>query len=103
VAIERNKGLGSKVNVRGLPSEYTHVSINDLATASGSSGREVEFDIFASEIIQRVTVHPFEFGAGEVTAFLSHLAVKRQIGASIPSAKIVLMSYLNIDTLIPIE
>ena len=34
VTIERNKGLGTKVNVRGLPSEYTHVSINDLATAS---------------------------------------------------------------------
>ena len=25
VTIERNKGLGTKVNVRGLPSEYTHV------------------------------------------------------------------------------
>ncbi len=56
VTIERNKGMGSRVNVRGLPSDYTHVSINDLATASGSGGREVEFDIFASEIIQQVTV-----------------------------------------------
>ncbi|MDH5832368.1 TonB-dependent receptor [Luteimonas kalidii] len=56
VTIERNKGLGTAVNVRGLPSEYTHVSINDLATASGSGGRDVEFDIFASEIIQQVTV-----------------------------------------------
>ena len=34
VTIERNKGLGSKVNVRSLPSEFTHVSINDLATAT---------------------------------------------------------------------
>ncbi|MEZ0471586.1 TonB-dependent receptor [Luteimonas salinilitoris] len=56
VTIQRNKGLGSTVNVRGLPSDYTHVSINDLATASGSGGRDVEFDIFASEIIQQVTV-----------------------------------------------
>lgn len=56
VTIERNKGLGSRVMVRGLPSEFTHVSINDLATASGSGGRDVEFDIFASEIIQQVTV-----------------------------------------------
>ncbi|KAF1695186.1 TonB-dependent receptor [Pseudoxanthomonas jiangsuensis] len=56
VTIERSKGLGTRVNVRGLPSEYTHVSINDLATASGSGGRDVEFDIFASEIIQQVTV-----------------------------------------------
>ena len=65
VAIERNKGLGSKINVRGLPSEYTHVSINDLATASGSSGREVEFDIFAAEIIQRVTVQKSPSAADE--------------------------------------
>lgn len=56
VTIERNKGLGGRVSVRGLPSEFTFVSINELATASGSGGRDIEFDIFASEIIQRVTV-----------------------------------------------
>jgi TonB-dependent receptor len=56
VTIERNKGLGRRVSVRGLPSEFTFVTINDLATASGSGGRDVEFDIFASEIIQQVTV-----------------------------------------------
>ena len=56
VVIDRNKGLGSRVMVRGLPAEFTHVTINDLATASGSGGRDVEFDIFASEIIQQVTV-----------------------------------------------
>lgn len=56
VTIERNRGLGGRVSVRGLPSEYTFVSINNLATASGSGGRDVEFDIFASEIIQQVVV-----------------------------------------------
>lgn len=56
VTIERNRGLGGRVMVRGLPSEFTFVSINDLATASGSGGRDVELDIFASEIIQQVTV-----------------------------------------------
>ncbi|KAG0922445.1 hypothetical protein G6F32_014667 [Rhizopus arrhizus] len=65
VTIERNKGLGTKVNVRGLPSEYTHVSINDLATASGSGGRDVEFDMFASEIIQQVTVQKSPTAADE--------------------------------------
>lgn len=38
VTIERDKGLGTRVNVRGLPSEFTFVSINQLATASGSGG-----------------------------------------------------------------
>ncbi|WP_454759819.1 TonB-dependent receptor [Caulobacter segnis] len=56
VTIERNKGLGGRVSVRGLPSEFTFVTINNLATASGSGGRDVEFDMFASEIIQQVTV-----------------------------------------------
>jgi iron complex outermembrane receptor protein len=65
VTIERSKGMGSKVNVRGLPSEYTHVSINDLATASGSGGRDVEFDLFASEIIQQVTVQKSPTAADE--------------------------------------
>ncbi|MGO1073779.1 TonB-dependent receptor [Lysobacter sp. CA199] len=65
VTIERNKGLGTKVNVRGLPSEYTQVSINNLATASGSGGRDVEFDIFASEIIQQVTVQKSPTAADE--------------------------------------
>ncbi|MDP5029578.1 TonB-dependent receptor [Paraglaciecola sp.] len=65
VTIERNKGLGSKVNVRSLPSEFTHVSINGVATASGSGGRDVEFDIFASEIIQSVTVKKSPTAADE--------------------------------------
>lgn len=65
VTIERHKGLGTAVNVRGLPSDYTHVSINDLATASGSGGRDVEFDIFASEIIQQVTVQKSPTAAQE--------------------------------------
>ncbi|AQT60877.1 TonB-dependent receptor [Cellvibrio sp. PSBB023] len=65
VTIERNKGLGSKVNVRSLPSEFTYVSINNLSTASGSGGRDVEFDIFASEIIQSVTVKKSPTAADE--------------------------------------
>jgi len=65
VTIERNKGLGQKVNVRSLPSDFTFVSINNLATASGSGGRDVEFDIFASEIIQSVTVKKSPTAADE--------------------------------------
>lgn len=65
VTIERNKGLGNKVNVRSLPSEFTHVTINDLATASGSGGRDIEFDSFASDIIQQVTVKKSPTAADE--------------------------------------
>lgn len=65
VTIEREKGLGTRVNIRGLPTEFTHVSINGLATASGSGGRDVEFDIFASELIQQVTVQKSPTAADE--------------------------------------
>ena len=65
VTIERNKGLGGRVSVRGLPSEFTFVTINNLATASGSGGRDVEFEIFASEVIQQVTVQKSPRAADE--------------------------------------
>jgi TonB-dependent receptor len=65
VTIERDRGLGTRVNVRGLPTEFTFVSINKLATASGSGGRDVEFDIFASELIQSVTVQKSPTAADE--------------------------------------
>jgi len=39
VAIERNRGLGRRVSVLGLPSEFTFVSINSLATASAAAAR----------------------------------------------------------------
>lgn len=65
VTIERNKGLGTRVNVRGLPTEFTFVSINKLATATGSGGRAVEFDMFASELMQSVTVQKSPTAADE--------------------------------------
>ena len=76
VTIERNKGLGTRVNVRGLPSEFTFVTINDLATASGSGGRDVEFDIFASELIQQVTVHKSPTAADEEGGIAGSVSIK---------------------------
>ena len=75
VTIERNKGLGQKVNVRSLPSEFTFVSINNLATASGSGGRDVEFDMFASEIIQSVTVKKSSTAADEEGGIAGSVAI----------------------------
>lgn len=87
VTIERNKGLGSKVNVRSLPSGFTHVSINGVATASGSGGsdnsssgssggREVEFDIFASEIIQSVSVKKSPTAADEEGGIAGNVTIR---------------------------
>ena len=76
VTIERNKGLGTRVNVRSLPTEFTHVSINGIATASGSGGRDVEFDIFASEIIQSVTVKKSPTAADEEGGIAGNVVIE---------------------------
>ncbi|MCD7097734.1 TonB-dependent receptor [Stenotrophomonas sp. MMGLT7] len=89
VTIERSKGLGTKVNVRGLPTEYTHVSINDLATASGSGGRDVEFDIFASEIIQQVTVQKSPTAADEEGGIAGSVNISTARPFDYPDRKLV--------------
>ncbi|MBB5986844.1 TonB-dependent receptor [Sphingobium sp. B1D3A] len=76
VTIERDKGLGTRVNVRGLPTEFTFVFINKLATASGSGGRDVEFDIFASELIQSVTVQKSPTAADEEGGIAGSVSIR---------------------------
>jgi len=76
VTIERERGLGTRVNVRGLPTEFTFVSINKLATASGSGGRDVEFDIFASELIQSVTVQKSPTAADEEGGIAGSVSIR---------------------------
>uniref|UniRef100_A0A8J8AW09 TonB-dependent receptor n=2 Tax=Coralloluteibacterium stylophorae TaxID=1776034 RepID=A0A8J8AW09_9GAMM len=88
VTIERNKGLGSRVNVRGLPTEFTFVSINNLATASGSGGRDVEFDMFASEIIQSVTVQKSPTAADEEGGIAGSVLIRTARPFDYPSRKV---------------
>lgn len=56
VAIERNLGEGTQVSVRGLRPEFTQILINGQTVTSGGDGREVEFDVFASELFSSVEV-----------------------------------------------
>lgn len=89
VTIERNKGLGTKVNVRGLPNEFTHVTINDLATASGSGGRDVEFDLFPSELIQTVTVHKSPTAKDEEGGIAGSVSIRTARPFDFPGRKLV--------------
>jgi TonB-dependent receptor len=89
VTIERDRGLGTRVNVRGLPSEYTFVSINKLATASGSGGRDVEFDIFASELIQTVTVHKSPVASDEEGGIAGSVAISTARPFDNPGLRVV--------------
>lgn len=54
VTINRVLGEGQQVSVRGLSPEFTRVTINGLTVASGNPGREVDFDVFASELFNNV-------------------------------------------------
>lgn len=89
VTIERNKGLGTRVNVRGLPSEFTFVSINKLATASGSGGRDVEFDTFASELIQSVTVQKSPRASDEEGGIAGSVAIRTARPFDTPGLRLV--------------
>lgn len=89
VTIEREKGLGTRVNVRGLPSEFTFVSINKLATASGSGGRDVEFDIFASELIQSVTVQKSPTAADEEGGIAGSVSIRTARPFDNPGLRVV--------------
>ncbi|WP_242156309.1 TonB-dependent receptor [Aestuariivivens sediminis] len=54
VTINRVLGEGQQVSVRGLAPEFTRVTINGQTVASGNPGREVDFDVFASELFNNV-------------------------------------------------
>jgi iron complex outermembrane recepter protein len=76
VAIDRNRGLGERVNIRSLGSQFTHTTINNIATASGSGGREVDFSIFASELIQSVSVNKSPTAADEEGGVAGVVSIK---------------------------
>lgn len=56
VTINRVLGEGQQVSVRGLAPEFTRVTINGKTVTSGNSGREVDFDVFASELFYNVSI-----------------------------------------------
>lgn len=86
VTINRVMGEGQQVSVRGLAPELTQVTLNGQTIASGNAGREMDFDVFASELFNNVqltktpsadvaegglaasidlrTARPFDFKAG---------------------------------------
>ncbi len=57
VTVERSLGEATNIAVRGLASEFTRVTINGQTVTSGNAGREVSFDVFASELFSNVQVH----------------------------------------------
>src|SRR5262245_38666994 len=66
VAIDRDSGEGRSITVRGLGGEFTRVRLNGLealtttggkdGSGGNNRGRQFDFNIFASELFNRITV-----------------------------------------------
>ena len=54
VTISRVEGEGHEISVRGLAPQFTNVTINGFPIMSGEGGRDVDFDVFASELFSAV-------------------------------------------------
>jgi iron complex outermembrane receptor protein len=60
IAITRSNGEGSRITVRGLSGQYTRVQINGMESRAGvgsNTGRDFDYNMFASELFNRITVH----------------------------------------------
>ncbi len=56
VAIQRNRGEGNFVSIRGLGPEYVRATLNGRTITSGEVGREFDFDVLPSESISLLEV-----------------------------------------------
>lgn len=56
IAIERENGEGKRIQLRGLGSNFIRVLLNDVPLSTASSGRDVDFDVFPSELFNRISV-----------------------------------------------
>ena len=57
VTITRKRGEGQFVSVRGLPPEFTSVTVNGKSVPSTGVGRNFSFDVVASESLRKLTVY----------------------------------------------
>ena len=73
VAITRTNGEGKSITVRGLATEFVRVTINGQTVTSGNQGREVDFDIFASEL----------FGSASITKTTTASMVEGGLAATV--------------------
>jgi iron complex outermembrane receptor protein len=57
VTIDRNRGIGNGVTVRGLGPQFNTVTVNGRVIATVGSGREFDFNILPSELISGAQVY----------------------------------------------
>jgi TonB-dependent receptor len=57
ITIDRNRGVGNGVTVRGLGPQFNTVTVNGRVVATVGSGREFDFSILPSELISGAEVY----------------------------------------------
>src|SRR5687767_427499 len=57
ITIDRNRGVGNGVTVRGLGPQFNTVTVNGRVIATVGSGREFDFTILPSELISGAQVY----------------------------------------------
>ena len=57
ITIDRDRGVGNGVTVRGLGPEFNTVTVNGRVIATDSAGREFNFDLLPSELIAGASVY----------------------------------------------
>ena len=57
VTIERNRGEGAKISIRGFGPKFNAVTVNGRTLATDNTGREFSFDILPSELISGADVY----------------------------------------------
>jgi TonB-dependent receptor len=57
ITIDRNRGVGNGVTVRGLGPQFNTVTVNGRVIATDGAGREFNFDILPSELIAGASVY----------------------------------------------
>lgn len=57
ISIERDAGEGTAVSIRGLPTDFTAVTINGKSAPSTTAQRTFSFDVLASELVRTLEVY----------------------------------------------
>ncbi|MBW6526487.1 TonB-dependent receptor [Sphingomonas sp. RHCKR7] len=57
VTIDRNRGVGNGVTIRGLGPQFNTVTVNGRVIATDSAGREFNFDLLPAELIAGASVY----------------------------------------------
>ena len=56
VTLNRNRGEGEQINIRGLSPSFTRVEVLGMTGATGQTDRDFRFDLFPSELFSKVEV-----------------------------------------------